>query len=122
MTVHQNLIGGMIMKLLNKIACLVIAVLLLGAAVVVLRAAWTEQGRGSIRALAEPGRLNGTCIAVGLVSLTALLVLTGLPRRRREQFRSFDDEGGTVSISTAAISDYIMKLSSPSSNENITAP
>ena len=45
------------------------------------------------------------CVVTGL-----LFALTGLKRRRKEKYLSFENEGGKVSVSTEAIADYVSKL------------
>ena len=52
------------------------------------------------------------CYGIGVFSCLAIYALTAIPNRRRRKLLSFDNEGGTVSISTDAICDYIGKLSS----------
>jgi len=56
------------------------------------------------------GRIVGGAMGVGGLCLLGLFLLTGLRPKRRERFLSFDAEGGTVSISTDAIADYVSKL------------
>ncbi len=48
--------------------------------------------------------------AVVFLLLTVIYVLTGLRRREREQFISFDNEGGAVSISIQAVRDFLARL------------
>jgi uncharacterized alkaline shock family protein YloU len=50
------------------------------------------------------------CLGVSLLSLVLLFLLTGLARKKRVRFLSFENDQGVVSISTAAIEDYIGKL------------
>ena len=57
-------------------------------------------------------RLAVILSGIALSGLAILFVATGLSRRGSGKFLSFDNEGGTVSISTDAIADYVGKLSS----------
>jgi len=52
-------------------------------------------------------RLSG---GIFLVLLALLFALTSTPPRRRSEFLSYDDDGGTISISTEAIANYVAKL------------
>lgn len=52
------------------------------------------------------------CYGVSIFFYLAIYALTGISNRRRRRLLSFDNEGGTVSISTDAICDYIGKLTS----------
>ena len=55
--------------------------------------------------------LQVVCYGIAVFSFLAIYALTAIPNRRRRRLLSFDNEGGTVSISTDAICDYIGKLS-----------
>ena len=52
------------------------------------------------------------CYGIGGFFYLGIYVLTAIPFRRKRKLLSFDNEGGTVSISTDAICDYIGKLAS----------
>jgi uncharacterized alkaline shock family protein YloU len=60
----------------------------------------------------EVVRLAVILSGIALSCLGLLFIVTGITKRRSGKFLSFDNEGGTVSISTDAIADYVAKLSS----------
>ncbi len=98
------------MKNVNRLLLLLVCALLIGGglalAVLVLRPAdW--QTACSVLAAARVGTLVA---GVLLAALGLLLILTEAPRRRRDRFLSFRNEGGAVNISTEAIAEYIAKL------------
>jgi hypothetical protein len=98
------------MKNVNRLLVLLVYALLLGGGlaltVLVLRPAdW--QTACTLLAGSRVGVL-----ATGLLLMTTgvLLIVTEAPRRRRNRFLSFRNEGGAVNISTEAIAEYIGKL------------
>jgi hypothetical protein len=53
------------------------------------------------------------CAGAALLALVLLFMVTGSPRREpQEQYLSFQNEGGTVSISIRAVRDFIARLGS----------
>lgn len=58
----------------------------------------------------EMGRLVLVLSGAAIWGLALFYVITGRKRKRDPRYLSFDNEGGSVSISTDAISDYITKL------------
>ena len=77
----------------------------------VLQAVATADGWGRIVACAAgTSRIEGAAAAVALLCVVSLYALTGINTQKRRKLLSFDNEGGTVSISTEAICDYIAKL------------
>lgn len=98
------------MRILHKFISLLIFVVLLGEGLVLLGAARSADRWDALTTLAEPSRLSAACAGIGLLCLAVLFALGGLPGKKRERFLSFDREGGTVSISTEAIADYVSKL------------
>jgi uncharacterized alkaline shock family protein YloU len=99
------------MNILNRI----IGMLIFGIAITVgiafvviglIRREWIQFVYG-----AEVLRPHILWTGAALIVLGLLFVVTGFRRRRRRKFLAFDNEGGTVSISTEAIADYVSKLS-----------
>jgi uncharacterized alkaline shock family protein YloU len=84
------------------------ALVALGAAAVISASAgrWWADAMDLVRA----SRFAVWAAGLALVALAALFAVTGVAGRKRERFLSFDREGGTVSISTEAIADYVAKL------------
>ncbi len=98
------------MKHLNRFLLLLVCAMLIGgglalALLVLFPADW--QTACVVLAGSRVG-----CLVAGLllVALGVLLIFTEAPRRRRDRFLSFQNEGGAVNISTEAISEYIGKL------------
>ncbi len=55
----------------------------------------------------------GLTVSGGLIwALAILYLLTGRKRKKNSSFLYFNNEGGTVSVSTDAIADYVSKLQS----------
>ena len=97
------------MKVLHRFVGSVTAVLVVLVAVLLLAGAATDQGWNEVTGIVARNRLAGGCAAVGMLCLLAVYGLS-IPRRRRNKILSFRNDDGTVSMSTAAISDYICKL------------
>lgn len=98
------------MKNVNRFLLLMMCAVVIGGglalAVLVLRPAdW--QATCAVLAGSRVGVLVAGLL---LVALGVLLIVTEAPRRRRDRFLSFKNEGGAVNISTAAIAEYIAKL------------
>jgi len=98
------------MKRLNRFLVLLVCALLvgggLGVLALVLRPAdW--QTACSLLAGSRVGALVGGLV---LLALGVLLIVSETPRRRRDRFLAFRNEGGAVNISTDAIAEYIAKL------------
>ncbi len=55
----------------------------------------------------EPYRIFGVGCGAALILLCMLFILTGCRRGEREQFLTFDNEKGAVSISMKAIRDFL---------------
>ena len=53
---------------------------------------------------------TGFWLGVGTLCYLFLFLLTGLPRRARKSFVTFANEDGTVSVSTAALQEYVDRL------------
>lgn len=98
------------MKMLHRLIGLLVLVVLLSVSLIVLATASSVEWWQNITSLVERNRPTGVWTGIGLLCLAVLFALTGLLKKKREYFLSFDDRGGTVSISTEAIADFIMKL------------
>ncbi|MFO7871569.1 MAG: alkaline shock response membrane anchor protein AmaP [Kiritimatiellia bacterium] len=98
-------------KLLHRLSGLALFAGLIGVSISILNSALnTETWTATMRAV-QSGRVTALFLGVGLLCLTVLFLLTAIPAKKRGQFLSFDQEGGTVSISTGAIANYVAKLS-----------
>ncbi len=98
-------------KAIHIITGLVLFLLLLGQAVFILyathidRALWV-QVLDRFRAEPEYAFIGGIVLSVVIL----VYLFSGIPRRRGEQFLTFKGEGGRVSISVKAVSDFLAKL------------
>lgn len=59
--------------------------------------------------LARPERLLGMGAGIAVLLLTAIYLLSGVRRKPSEQYLSFDNEGGSVSISMKAVRDFLSR-------------
>lgn len=55
-------------------------------------------------------RLETLCAAAGTLILIVLFLLTGVRRHKAEPVVSFENEGGSVTVSIKALQDYLVKL------------
>ena len=103
------------MGFLHKMVGLVgIAILVLAFAGIVKGARSPDPGDWErlMQSVTSLAPLQVVCYGIAVFAFLAIYALTAIPNRRRRRLLSFDNEGGTVSISTDAICDYIGKLSS----------
>jgi uncharacterized alkaline shock family protein YloU len=91
---------------------LLVLVVLLAVGIGLLAAALSPQRWSEVQAMSHSGREVWIWLGGGLLVVALLFMASEYRTRRRERFLSFDNEGGTVSISTEAMADYITKLSS----------
>ncbi len=98
------------MKVIRRIVRLLVLISLLVVGAGSLAAALSPQRW--VELMAMGGAVRDAWMAVGciLLGMGVLFALTEYRSRKRERYLAFDNEGGTVSISTEAISDYIGKL------------
>ena len=99
------------MKLLNRFLGLVVVAVTIAVGLHLMVAALTGGWWNEACSLMKSSRLAvlGSGTAMALVGL--LYLLTGVKKGKGKHVLSFDREGGTVSISSDAIVDYIAKLS-----------
>ncbi|MDA0991249.1 MAG: hypothetical protein O3A51_10925 [Verrucomicrobia bacterium] len=98
------------MKVFHRLVGIVLFVLLAAVCVWVIRQAVHGHWAEGVATITSVDPWMGCWSAVGLLSLAGLYVLTGIQKPTGRKLLSFDNEGGTVSISTVAICDYITKL------------
>jgi len=98
-------------KALHHLAVLLVFAFLLSVGIAFMVAAvfppWWDAAADF---MAAGGRRNAGMAGGACLALALLLAGTGVRRRRKSPILSFRNEGGTVSISTDAISDYLGKL------------
>lgn len=99
------------MKLLHRFARLLVFIVLLVVGITICSLAWKSDTWTDFASFLGHTRLLGGCIGIGSILLAFLFAISGIDKRRKEKFLSFDNEGGRVNISTLAISDYVSKLS-----------
>lgn len=100
-------------KMLNRLVLLILLALAFALSGGVLWAAVSAKRWGQLmNGVAETSAMQGVGLATAFLFLLCLYLFSAVPRRSRRRVLSFDNEGGTVSISTDAICDYLAKLSS----------
>lgn len=100
----------MLMKFIHKLSAIVVFLVLFCISGIFIWVAVSGARWGSLLHVMETGRLTFGFAAGALFCLALIFAISGLPMRKRRQYLSYDKEGGTVSISTDAICDYISKL------------
>lgn len=100
----------MIMKIIHRITgfiLLLVVVVSGGALVVCARSgdSWSEFASVMIG-----NRIVVGGVGVALICLGLIFLLSAIPRRKQQKYLSFDGDGGTVSISTAAIAEYVARV------------
>jgi uncharacterized alkaline shock family protein YloU len=100
----------MMMRLLHKTVRILVLAGVLSVGLGLLGAAASKSVWQQVEDMVGDARAGAAWAGLAVVCLGMLYALTGLRRRSPEKFLSFDNEGGAVSMSTAAIADYIAKL------------
>lgn len=100
----------MTMKLLNRVFGLLMFSVTVTMGVALFGMSTTESLWAIFVKFVAVNRPSAVLAGVALLCLALLVVVTASRRKRRPRFLSFDREGGTVSISTEAISEYVAKL------------
>lgn len=98
------------MSILHRMIRIIVLVLLLISGALVTGAAFIPGLRWELIRIIQMERLYTIYAGLTLFVTGLLFALTGMRRKTRGQFLYFRNDGGTVSISTDAISDYVMKL------------
>jgi hypothetical protein len=98
------------MRFLHGLIGFVLFVLLAATALWVGNAAFSAGAWEQAIEQLRPARFWALDGAVVFLILIGLYLLTGRRRRQREQFISFDNEGGAVSISIQAVRDFLARL------------
>ena len=98
------------MKFLRFIVGFALFVILVGSMAFLLNAAATRETWEQAINLIRVSRLQTLAYASGFLILVAIYALTGVQRRKGEQFITFDTEGGSVSISMKAIRDFLCRV------------
>ena len=100
----------MVMKIINRIAGFVLLLVVIGAGLsLAVNARSGETWSGFASVLTEYRAVVGG-VGVAMLCLCLIFLLSAIPRRKNQQYLSFDGEGGTVSISTAAIAEYVARV------------
>jgi len=98
------------MRIVHAFVGFLLLILLVAGTVYVLWAACSGGTWKHVAAAVAADRATWAGGAGVLLCLVVIFALSAVPRQKKERYLSFDGEGGTVSISTAAIRDYISKL------------
>jgi uncharacterized alkaline shock family protein YloU len=98
------------MKVLRRVVRLLVLIGLLSAGLALMAVAISPKLWADVQALGNTAREVWASIGGGLLVMGVIFALSEYRTRKRERFLSFDNDGGTVSISTEAMADYINKL------------
>lgn len=98
------------MKKMNRFLMLLVYALIFGAGAALLVLVARPLDWRTACSMLEVSRITGLTASLLLLVLGVLLLASELPKRRRDRFLSFQNEGGAVNISTEAIAEYIGKL------------
>ena len=100
----------MIMKLIHKISGLALLILAVLLGAFLIAGAWSSDGWARVSAVVSGNRGLGAGVGVALLFLGVIYVLSSFPKKKNQKYLSFDGEGGTVSISTASIAEYVARV------------
>lgn len=101
------------MKKINRFLILLVCALLVGGGLAMVWLALSPPDWKMVYTMLSGTRWPDRLLAgILLLALGVLLMLSEVPRRQRDRFLSFRNEGGAVNISTVAISEYLGKLTS----------
>lgn len=98
------------MKMLHRISGLVLLVVIGFTGVFVLAVSMDAAEWSAVGAFVGPQRVAAAGVGAALICLGIVFALSGLVPRRPERFLAFSNDGGSVNISTVAISDYLRKI------------
>ena len=98
------------MKFFHYLFGLILFVLLVAGAGFIANAAMHMELWAQALVLLQRYPLISLCASAAMLFLVVLYLMTGVKRPAREQFISFENDGGTVSISIRALVDVIVKL------------
>lgn len=98
------------MRIVRRAVGMLILILLLAAGLLLLFAATAPGYWANALALGDTLQRSVAWMGAVLVLGGILFALCEYRSRRRERFLSFENDGGTVSVSTVAMADYIAKL------------
>ncbi len=100
----------MIMRFIHRVAGTVVLLSVVAAGVLLVGSARSGAKWSALGEVVVGNRPLAGGIGIALLLLAVVYLLSGIPRRKQQKYLSFDGEGGTVSISTDAIADYIARL------------
>lgn len=98
------------MKFMYRLMRVVMLAIVLTIGAGLLVAAVSASGWADALEWARVSRAEVLFGAVALLAIGLLVLLTGMDRDERERVLTFANDGGAVSISTRAISDFVGKL------------
>lgn len=98
------------MKVLHVLFGLAILVLVITGTAFLVKAALSEPFWEQALDQISASRFLAIHVAAGSLLVVLLYVLTGIPRAVKEQFISFENEGGMVCISMKAVRDFLIRL------------
>ena len=98
------------MTLLHRISSLVLLIIVGFVGVFLIGISLDAADWSAVGAVVEPQRIAAAGTGAPLLCLGIIFALSGLVTRRAERFLAFSNDGGSVNISTAAITDYLGKV------------
>ncbi|MBC8443149.1 alkaline shock response membrane anchor protein AmaP [PVC group bacterium] len=98
------------MKVLRRVVRLLVLIVLLAVGISMLAVALSPERWRDIQVMGDGAREMWSSVGGGLLLAGIIFALSEYRTRKRERFLAFDNDGGTVSISTEAMADYITKL------------
>jgi uncharacterized alkaline shock family protein YloU len=98
------------MKLIHRIAGFIVLTSVVATGGILVASARSGARWSDLAAVLVGNRPLAAGIGIALLLLAVIYLLSGIPRRKQQKYLSFDGEGGTVSISTEAIADYVARL------------
>jgi len=100
----------MLMKVIHRIAGFIVIIVVAAAGLLLLASARSGARWSDLSSVIVGNRPLAAGVGAALLCLVLIYVLSAIPRRKQQQYLSFDGDGGTVSISTAAIAEYVARV------------
>lgn len=100
----------MILRIIHRIAGFLLLLFVTVQGVALAAQARSGAEWEQMMSVLSGNRALGGGAGIALVCLGLIYVLSAIPRKKKQQYLAFDGEGGTVSISTAAISEYVARV------------
>lgn len=100
----------MIMRIIHRMVEFILLLVAIGIGVLLLASARSGDTWSALTGVMVGNRPIAGGIGIALLCLGVIFLLSAIPKKKQQQYLSFDGEEGTVSISTAAIAEYIARV------------